>query len=183
MSYNINPFKGAVLCDVSPLEVCDVILGQPYMWKCHVVYESRPHSVIATLGGQLYMVPEVVLTTVPPKQCRKVVSQMKKFSFYMIRSKGKQKDTATTVALAQDLSIHQKQIDKIVEEHKYILIAPTGVPPHYPIKKIYNRALHTLHATSSPTESPHTHADHPIKLLGWNQPLQQQVLEIWLQQK
>jgi hypothetical protein len=33
------------------------------MWKHHVVYESRPHSVIVTLGGQFYRVLEVVLTT------------------------------------------------------------------------------------------------------------------------
>jgi hypothetical protein len=63
LSYDINPFKDEVLCDVSPLEVCDVILGQPYMWKHHVVYESWPHSVIVTLGGHPYRVPEVVLTT------------------------------------------------------------------------------------------------------------------------
>jgi hypothetical protein len=43
LSYGIKPFKDEVLCDVSPLEVCDVILGQPYLWKHHVVYESRPH--------------------------------------------------------------------------------------------------------------------------------------------
>jgi hypothetical protein len=40
LSYNINPFKDEVLCDVSPLEVCDVLLGQPYMWRNHVFYES-----------------------------------------------------------------------------------------------------------------------------------------------
>jgi hypothetical protein len=59
MSYNMKPFKDKVLCDVSPLEVCDVLLGQPYMWKHHVVYESQPRSVIVTMGGQLYKVPEV----------------------------------------------------------------------------------------------------------------------------
>jgi hypothetical protein len=42
LSYDIQPFKDEVLCDVSPLDVCDVLLGQPYMWKRHVVYESRP---------------------------------------------------------------------------------------------------------------------------------------------
>jgi hypothetical protein len=31
MSYGIKPFKDEVLCDVSPLEVCDVILGQVYL--------------------------------------------------------------------------------------------------------------------------------------------------------
>jgi hypothetical protein len=51
LSYGIQPFKDEVLCDVSPLDVCDVLLGQPYMWKRHVVYESRPRSVIVSLGG------------------------------------------------------------------------------------------------------------------------------------
>ena len=71
MSYGIQPFKGEVLCDVSPLDVCDVILGQKYMWKHHDVYESRPRSVIVTLGGHLYRIPEVVPIIVPPKQCCK----------------------------------------------------------------------------------------------------------------
>jgi hypothetical protein len=33
LSYGIKPFKDEVLCDVSPLEVCNVLLGQPYLWK------------------------------------------------------------------------------------------------------------------------------------------------------
>jgi hypothetical protein len=98
-SYDIQPFKDEVLCDVSPLDVCDVLLGQPYMWKCHVIYESRPRSVIVTLGGHLYRIPEVVLTIVPPKQCRKVISHTTKFSLFTICSKGEQKDTATTASL------------------------------------------------------------------------------------
>jgi hypothetical protein len=31
--YNIKPLKDEVLCNIYPLEVCDVILGQPYLWK------------------------------------------------------------------------------------------------------------------------------------------------------
>jgi hypothetical protein len=49
--YGIHPFKDEVVCDVYPIDVYDVVFFQPYMWKCHVVYESRPHSVIITLGG------------------------------------------------------------------------------------------------------------------------------------
>jgi hypothetical protein len=33
LPYGINPFKDEVLCDISPLEVCDVLLGQLYLWK------------------------------------------------------------------------------------------------------------------------------------------------------
>jgi hypothetical protein len=66
------------MCDISPLEVSDVLLGQPYLWKRHVVYESRPPSVIITLGGQLYKIPEVVLPTaiylISTEQCSKVIS-------------------------------------------------------------------------------------------------------------
>ena len=53
LSYNIKPFKDEVLCDVAPLEVCNVFLGQPYLWKCHVVHESRNCSVIITLNMKL----------------------------------------------------------------------------------------------------------------------------------
>jgi hypothetical protein len=99
LHYDIKPFKDEVLCDVSPLEVCDVFLGQPYMWKCHVVYESRPRSVIITLGDQLYRVPEAVPNTVVSlisvKQCRKVVSQTGRFFLCMVRLEGEWKVTAT----------------------------------------------------------------------------------------
>jgi hypothetical protein len=43
---DIKPFKDELLCDVSSLGFCDVILGQTYLWKHHVVYESSPRSVI-----------------------------------------------------------------------------------------------------------------------------------------
>jgi hypothetical protein len=90
LSYDIKPFKDEVLCDVSPLEVCDVLLGQPYLWKHHVVYESRPHSVIITLNRKLYRIPEVVppsvISLISAKQCRKVISQTGKFVFFMIHS-------------------------------------------------------------------------------------------------
>ena len=86
------------MCDISPLDVYDVVLVQPYMWKHHVVYESRPHSVSINLGGQLYRIPKVVLTNVPPKQCRKVISHTAKFILFTVYSKDVQKTTTSTVA-------------------------------------------------------------------------------------
>jgi hypothetical protein len=77
-------------------------------------YESQPRSVIVTLGIHLYRIPYVALTIFPPKQCHKVVSHTKKFSFITICSKGEQKDTTTTTASPQAPSIQQKQVDKVV---------------------------------------------------------------------
>jgi hypothetical protein len=175
MSDNINPFKDEVLCDVSPLEVCFFQLVQTYMWRHHVFYESRPCSVIVTLGGQLYRIPKVVLTIFQPKQCHKVISHNEKFSLFKLCSEGKKKETTTTTASSQDLSIHHKKMSKIVEEHQDVLVAPTWVSPHYLVKKGYNITLHTLHVESSPTESSHTQIDLEAILVEWIQPLQQQV--------
>jgi hypothetical protein len=153
------------------------------MWKCHAIYESRPHSVIVTLGGQLYRVPEVVLTTILEKQCRKVISHTTKFSLFMIQSEGEQKDTATTIASTQDVSIQQKQVDKIVEEHEQNEILPyvqhssighdpfqvcLGFPPVAPIDI-------SLLVASSSTESSHTQTkeDHAARSIEWIQHLQQ----------
>jgi hypothetical protein len=88
------------------------------MWKRHVIYESRPRSVIFTLRGHLYRIPEVILTTILPKQCHKVVSHTKKFKFFTICSRDEQKDTATTTALAQEYSIQHKWVEKTEEKQK-----------------------------------------------------------------
>jgi hypothetical protein len=78
LSYDIKPFKDEVLCDVSTLEVCDVLLGQPYLWKRHAVYDSRPCSVIISLNMKLYRIPEAippsVISLIFVKQCKKVIS-------------------------------------------------------------------------------------------------------------
>jgi hypothetical protein len=33
LPYDIKPFKDEVLCDISSIEVCDVLLGHSYLWK------------------------------------------------------------------------------------------------------------------------------------------------------
>jgi hypothetical protein len=96
------------------------------MWKHHVVYESRPRSVIVTLGGHLYRIPEVVPYIFPPKKFHKVVSHTAKFSFFTICSKGEQKDIATTMVSPPAPSIQQKQVDKVAAKHKNSFCTPSS---------------------------------------------------------
>jgi hypothetical protein len=88
LPYNIKPFTDEVLCDIALLDVSDVLLGQPYLWKRHVVYDSRPRVVIITLGNKLYRIPEIVppttISLVTTKQCSKIISKTRKFVFLMI---------------------------------------------------------------------------------------------------
>ena len=89
---------------MAPLEVCDVLLGQPYMWKRHAVYESRPRSVIVTLGGKLYRIPE---TVAPNKvsQGRNISSHIRKLFLFTILLEGEHQITSTP--LAQGTYAHQ----------------------------------------------------------------------------
>ena len=57
--YVIKPFKEEILCDVVPLKVCDVLLGQLYLWKLYRIPEAVPPCVISLISA---------------KQCRKVIS-------------------------------------------------------------------------------------------------------------
>jgi hypothetical protein len=134
LSYNIKPFKDEVLCDVSYLKVCNVLLGQPYLWKCHAIYESKPRSVIITLNRKLYKIPEAVppsvISLISSKQCENVISQNEKFVFFVILSQSKRKIVATSRACVTDLSTHWKQVDKVMEEYSDIFSSPTRVPLH-----------------------------------------------------
>jgi hypothetical protein len=58
------------------------------------------------------------MTTIPPKQCCKVVSHTTKFNFFTIYSKGEQKDTTTTTVSDQAPYIQQKKLDNIVAKNK-----------------------------------------------------------------
>jgi hypothetical protein len=127
------------VCHVAPLDVCDVFLGQPYMWKHHVFYKSRPRSVIITLGSHLYRIPEVVLTIVPPKQCCKVISHTAKSILFIVCSKDAQKATTTTTSSTP--SIRQKQI---AEEKEDIVSSPTMAPTQFPIKPIDNMLVEQI---------------------------------------
>jgi hypothetical protein len=129
-----------ILCDISPLEVCDVLLGKPYLWKCYIVYKSIPHSVIINFGRQLYRIPEVaspsVVSLISAKKCSKVISQTRKFIFFVIRAHSKKKVSATSVASTQSLSLQKKQVDGIMEEYRDIFSSPIGVPIHYQVKHL-----------------------------------------------
>ena len=106
-------------CDVSPLEVCDVLLGQLYLWKRHVVYKSRPRSVIITLKRKLYKMPEVVPPTaialISANQCRKVISQTEKIVFFVIRSQSERNIATTSRSSVTDISTQHKKVDKVME--------------------------------------------------------------------
>eukprot|EP00253_Pinus_taeda_P023032 PITA_23032 len=136
LPYNIKPFTDEILCDIAPLHVCDVLLGQPYLWKQHVVYEARPRVVIINFGNKLYRIPELspptAISLLTTKQCSRLISKNRKFVFLMICPQGKKKIVVTTSI--QGPSSRQQHMDKVVEEYEDIFTFPTGVPLHCQVK-------------------------------------------------
>jgi hypothetical protein len=132
LPYSIKPFTDEVLCDVTPLDVCDVLLGQPYLWRRHAVYESRPRAVIISLNNSLYRIPEVAPPTatslITAKKGSKLISQTRKF-ICMVHSQSKGKIVATSMTTAKGSSTQQQQQrDTVMTEHRNNFSSPIGVP-------------------------------------------------------
>ena len=96
------------------------------------MYESRPLSVVITLGNKFYRILEVAL---PPaisltitKQHSKIVSETRKFIFLTTRSQGKNNIMVTTSKYGSPSSL--QQIDKVMEEYEDIFSSLTEVPLH-----------------------------------------------------
>jgi hypothetical protein len=100
LPYNIKPFTDEVLCDISPLDVSEALLGKPCSWKRHSVYESRPPAVIITLGNKLYRIleiaPPTAISLVTARKCSKLIAKTRKFVFVMIHPQRKKKIVTTT---------------------------------------------------------------------------------------
>jgi hypothetical protein len=73
----------------------------------HVLYESRPCSVIVTLGRKIYRIPEIAppttISLVLAKKCKKFISYTGKFVLFMIHSQGERKDVGTSMAFHMGL--------------------------------------------------------------------------------
>lgn len=130
------------MCDVSHLNICDVLLGQTYLWNQHLVYESRPRCMIISLGNKLYRILEVApLTTTSlifAKKCSKIIPQTRKCIFSLIPFQSMGKIIATSMALGEGSSMQQKHVDTVMKEYKQIFSSPTGVPFHYQVKNSFN---------------------------------------------
>eukprot|EP00253_Pinus_taeda_P008325 PITA_08325 len=132
LPYSIKPFTDEVLCDVTPMDVCDVLLGQPYLWRRHAVYESRARDVIIYLNNSLYRIPEVAPPTttsfIIAKKGSKLISQTRKF-ICLVHSQSKGKIVTTSMTPAKGSSTQQQQQrDTVMTENRNNFSSPIGVP-------------------------------------------------------
>lgn len=135
LPYSIKPFIDEVFRNISPLELFDLLLGKPYLWKHYVVYESRPCTIIINLENSLYRIwelsPPTAIALISTKKCSKTISQDGNFIFFCILSQSKGKIVATSMALGKGYSKKKKEVYKVMEEYMDIFYSSIGVPLHY----------------------------------------------------
>ena len=66
VTFSISEFKDIILCDVSPLDCLDLLLGLPYQSQRNVVYLAKARQYKLTKDGRTY-----IPTTPSPKASNK----------------------------------------------------------------------------------------------------------------
>lgn len=66
VTFAIKPFKDSVLCDVSPLDCVDLLLGLPYQHSQKAIYMAHTHYYCINKDGHTYL-----LSLAPPKSKNK----------------------------------------------------------------------------------------------------------------
>lgn len=123
---------------MAPLDVCDVLLGQPYMYQQHGVYESRPRSVTIRLGEQKYQIPEVspayTASLISAKQCKRLVAKTGTFILLMIRSEEERKLVYNSHAITNTTTLKKRSMDQILMKYENLFKLPTGVHTHCQVR-------------------------------------------------
>ena len=85
----IGDYKGKILCDVTPMTACHILLGRPWMSDNGVKYDGRYNKIRFTFQGQ-----RIVIATMSPQKVRADYEELKKrFAEAERKQKGPSLDT------------------------------------------------------------------------------------------
>jgi len=66
VTFAIGPFRDTVVCDVSPLDCADLLLGIPYQEARHAVYHATDHQYHLQHDGRTYVLTSSASTSTQP---------------------------------------------------------------------------------------------------------------------
>ena len=62
MKFKIGHYFDEVLCDIMPMDCCHILLGRPWKFDRHVVYDGRVNKYMARKDGVTYTLLPLVET-------------------------------------------------------------------------------------------------------------------------
>jgi hypothetical protein len=86
----IEPMMDEVLCDVVPLDACELLLGKPYIYGRDAQYKVFPHEFRLKKGGKTFVLkeslpPKEALAIVSAKQAGKCIKQTGAYALFIVR--------------------------------------------------------------------------------------------------
>jgi hypothetical protein len=115
--------------DVVPLDICGIVLGNPYLYDRKVVFFRHEKKYHLTKGGVEYIVRahnmRVNTTLVSAGKMKKLINTNKRYVLMVVR----EKDVGTSDAFQGCDPSHKKELIDIVSKYDDIFQEPDGLPP------------------------------------------------------
>ncbi|XP_031493251.1 uncharacterized protein LOC116259531 [Nymphaea colorata] len=130
-------FIDEVICDVVPLDVCQVVLGNPYLWLRDGHYHRRAQEYELTKDGKQFVItrdhiaPPTDLMTA--EQVKRVVNACQRFVLLLVRLVQPCEKNATIHLMY----MHEKEkgmLTKLLNSYTDLFEDPQGLPPQRPVE-------------------------------------------------
>lgn len=154
VNLKIGKYYDKVLCDIMPMDCCHILLGRPWQYDRHAIYDGRLHKYTIMVDGRkqiLLPLMEEPISNVCTfvKVClmegRKFVKDLKKndVCFTMIPNKPSKKIEDNV----------PEEIDKLLNEYSDIISnnVPDGLPP----KRSIDHCMNLIPGASLLNKAPH----------------------------
>ena len=134
VTFAVDPFIDTVICDVSPMDCCDLLLGKLYQFDRHATYDSVPNTYKLRKDQKTYIMtsssrtgssaPISTLTLVSDPEASRTALSAMVFQTLFVR----QAPDAGSTPL-HDFSLPSANMQPLLESHQDILEDPKGSPP------------------------------------------------------
>ncbi|XP_020262299.1 uncharacterized protein LOC109838254 [Asparagus officinalis] len=119
-----------VTCDIVPLDVCQVILGNPYLWNRYAVYDRWAQKYRFIKDGEQFI---FCLVSLPQKtslatmtQVKRLVNASKKFVLLFIRPYEEQLSRMYLTTLSK---LQEGDLNRLKAKYEDLFSEITGLPP------------------------------------------------------
>jgi len=113
-----------VLCDVVPLDACELLLGKPYIYYRDAQSKVKPHEFRLKKGGKTfvlkeYLPPKEALAIVSAKQAGKCIKQTGAYALFIVRPQAPSQERVNLQAQVTSLQAQSKpELPKL--QHEYV---------------------------------------------------------------
>ena len=87
VKFSIQKYVDEILCDVVPMDCCDLLLGHPFQYDRHAIHDGRTNVYTLKKDGHTFHISSraASLPLVTPKQAKKLANTAQQCVLLIIR--------------------------------------------------------------------------------------------------